>query len=1034
MGRMTDSYGGGLVGALTSHPATQIAQFLFGDVLSAVGLAQRSVSALHNWRQQRASLGDAAAAMDELLAGIPARFDEAIPPAARRQVLLILSAFAEAWWRCQFYGFCRADIKASSARERFANLLAERWSAALAPDAPDLSAQAYFIRRLTDDPLRTPYYEALWQAFTDASWEPPLLLRGRRRTFEHFFRLAYGTALASHEGEEVRRYLEGLEQQQADNVRQRLVEDIAGWGARHVFGNVTHHEQLPDLPLAEMYVEPMATTTVQISGRTAQIGPKPVIALLRQLLGGQRIVVVRAPMGFGKSLTARRIALELAQEYLDTSNQASTCAFPIFIRCADDLETDLVGELDRVVRRALHRQARDHLGLTLAEADPACAPPDVKRRALYILDGLDEVLLSAESLRRLFEHLERRTSEAQRCLIFSRPQVLPHETIQKYRIPVVDLESLSVGGSESQAEEWLGRWNYLVRHPQNKSFISLEAVNARGLGELAATPILLFMIAITWDKFQEGAVQRVALYEAFLQQLAHGKHKMDVGAEHRQIREAARQLHERLILKRFIPQEAKPHEAMLWLMSRVAWEAHCLEQREEALHKRHIEQLVLEELDIKHERALAHSISGGVFLALQADPSNEDHALLFGHKSFREYLVARYWSSQLRRIIETRAEKRKELTNTLRKGRLLQRADRSIDFLIEILDTSPDESPREGRLPGFTDEERHKIIDWASFEFNDESLDSTGDEKNFAKDRRSALREASLAIGSLVKNGGIEVEGPDKFRSLLAWFWLTETRLIVRGSRLRHKGARLDTADLDDSWLDGADLAGASLTRASLFMSHLDGVCLDGATLVRANLCGASLENASLDSATLDGARLSDARLNGASLKYASLDSARLENASLNGARLVGAHLVGARLNDARLNGASLENASLHSAILDGASLENARLDGARLDGARLENTSLKNASLNDACLDGANLTNANLISTHMRNVKMIGARLIGARLARADLRDAHLAGAIFSEDNSYRATCTTSTLWPTGFDWEAAGVFLVEEQPDITE
>ena len=61
------------------------------------------------------------------------------------------------------------------------------------------------------------------------------------------------------------------------------------------------------------------------------------------------------------------------------------------------------------------------------------------------------------------------------------------------------------------------------------------------------------------------------------------------------------------------------------------------------------------------------------------------------------------------------------------------------------------------------------------------------------------------------------------------------------------------------------------------------------------------------------------------------------------------------------------------------------------------------------AILWGADLTGANL-----RDAKLNMARLSGANLSGADLSGTDLRGAVADED----------TIWPEGFDPEAAGVF----------
>ncbi|WNG44335.1 hypothetical protein F0U60_09595 [Archangium minus] len=283
-----------IIDVLDSPPA-KLVSALFGDVLSLGGALKGGYSAVRGWmserRNLRASSGNAEAAVGLLLSAEQVSQKDDVPLAARRQVLFIVSAFAEAWGRCRAYGFSDPDIDLNTIQDEFASLLSTHWTTASAADHPNVTKQERYLRRLVGDPLRTSWYEALWKTLTDPAWAPPLLAPDRRRSFEQFFRLAYGTALASHDGEEVRRYMEGLQSQRADAIRQLLVQDIAGWGARHVFGNVSHHEQLPDIPLAEMYVEPLANHIGITRGKAP---PRPVLGLLRELLRKRRIVVIQA--------------------------------------------------------------------------------------------------------------------------------------------------------------------------------------------------------------------------------------------------------------------------------------------------------------------------------------------------------------------------------------------------------------------------------------------------------------------------------------------------------------------------------------------------------------------------------------------------------------------------------------------------------------------------------------------------------------------------------------------------------------------
>jgi hypothetical protein len=112
---------------------------------------------------------------------------------------------------------------------------------------------------------------------------PPLVMsQTARREFERYFLLAHMRALESPAGRGVAEYLKNLEQYRAMLVRDLLVQDMAAWGGRHMFGNVprerwTDGEPVPFLPLEELYVESDGALE-QEPGKTGD--PEPILALI----------------------------------------------------------------------------------------------------------------------------------------------------------------------------------------------------------------------------------------------------------------------------------------------------------------------------------------------------------------------------------------------------------------------------------------------------------------------------------------------------------------------------------------------------------------------------------------------------------------------------------------------------------------------------------------------------------------------------------------------------------------------------------
>jgi pentapeptide repeat protein len=153
---------------------------------------------------------------------------------------------------------------------------------------------------------------------------------------------------------------------------------------------------------------------------------------------------------------------------------------------------------------------------------------------------------------------------------------------------------------------------------------------------------------------------------------------------------------------------------------------------------------------------------------------------------------------------------------------------------------------------------------------------------------------------------------------------------------------------------------------------------------------------------------VSRGNLDGAHLQRANLGEAHLERA-----HLLGTHLEGADLDWAYLLGTVLERAHLEGAALQHAHLEGVYLSGANLEGALLGLANLKGANLWGANLKGAWLQSANLEGAQLKGANLEGAQLWGTNLQRANLDGAQLQGATYDAD----------TVWPDGFNWEAAGI-----------
>ena len=94
-------------------------------------------------------------------------------------------------------------------------------------------------------------------------------------------------------------------------------------------------------------------------------------------------------------------------------------------------------------------------------------------------------------------------------------------------------------------------------------------------------------------------------------------------------------------------------------------------------------------------------------------------------------------------------------------------------------------------------------------------------------------------------------------------------------------------------------------------------------------------------------------------------------------------------------------------------------LPGANLVGATLSGLFLKE-DFTGADLKGADLSGAWFLKTNLEGANLEGAHLLGTKLTGVNLKGASLVGA-----NLEGAKADEETIWPEGFDPEAAGVIL---------
>ena len=510
-----------------------------------------------------------------------------------------------------------------------------------------------------EEPRNSHWYRALWAAFLaaeevaedGAAESPPcpllMLTDGADRSrFEQDFLYAFHETLASSGFQSLRAWLRQKHPQRAPLVRRLLAGAI--WRIRDepLFGATGDDPTVPRMPLHAVYVEPDACRRT-VRGESGPGGDRfgertPVLRLLESQLAdpATRIMLVMADFGRGKSLTARTLAWRMAQRFLTTIETPTVeLQYPVFAVCLEAFRSDL--DVGRAIGRAQKRVADGvWLGATAQE-------PELKIHAaqstVVFFDGLDEVRIAENDTRELFEELRDRAHEKCKFVVFSRPAAIGDDVLAMKDVALFELQDFSSVEDDDQngtshVAQWLEKWSMFARSawPTERELVE------HGLINLCAVPVLLYMVAETWAQVRSKAgLGRVDIYEEFVSLTSRSKLKADM-AGHPVVAEAAdalcgRLLHDGWVVRGAAKEQVRVH-AMMELLSRIAWEAHKLEEQRKPLVGLDIKMLLR---DLGLEPRLFELVERGVLLTLRSSLGDGAPELYFTHKSFREFLVAR---------------------------------------------------------------------------------------------------------------------------------------------------------------------------------------------------------------------------------------------------------------------------------------------------------------------------------------------------------------------------------------------------------
>ncbi|MBQ9886723.1 MAG: pentapeptide repeat-containing protein [Lachnospiraceae bacterium] len=388
---------------------------------------------------------------------------------------------------------------------------------------------------------------------------------------------------------------------------------------------------------------------------------------------------------------------------------------------------------------------------------------------------------------------------------------------------------------------------------------------------------------------------------------------------------------------------------------------------------------------IKYNNRYIFEKESSVFMDFPISYYGSGHEIEFIHSSLRDYFIADYLFSELKKYITQGEIKGEEIVEFV--GRLIE--------LFKDIDLSDEEEIKE-----FLRSKINNNIDGKKNFFVTLDMLLRNGTQAYLKERYTIEKEKNVFVNLFVL--------------LRMWKYDKEFISLESKDKLTKYIRLLGKINLDNFNLEGLDLSGINFENCTLRNANLKTVDFSRTNMKYAELTGSTVWKADFTSADLTGAKLmcSD-------IVYAIFDRTKLIQIDLNGFNLSNLKLNLVDMSEAQLENTMLENAefknvNLHNANLKNTSLKNSKIvnsdfsdsdfEGANLEGVILErinlcHTNLKNTSLNKAKLDMddisyANLSSSNLKCASMRSTILEDSNLKYANLQEADLKGANLKGA----------------------------------------
>lgn len=348
----------------------------------------------------------------------------------------------------------------------------------------------------------------------------------------------------------------------------------------------------------------------------------------------------------------------------------------------------------------------------------------------------------------------------------------------------------------------------------------------------------------------------------------------------------------------------------------------------------------------------------GVLLALQQSSNKGAARILYGHKSFREYLVARYWAAELRRTDKRPGYRWQSLSGGL-------------------LDVWLDESKMflKSMLRGWERRELDVLSQHAQEVFEDDTIAPRRGQLRLVDDERVELRHGAMVVASLVAGivtervrlpqRGLRIRDPALFRSLQCGFisksdarprvWLNfgEIERLTWDSSVAGEHWFLENAEFDhvflrvfltESWAAGTVFSDGGLDACRFVDCDFSGAQFKNIEVHNVRLESSDLVGVVFSGCDFNGCHLDQCRIGPIAAKDSDWQTVLAAKPSVATGKVYAVDLDRCSFSPGFVAAHTFENRSMSHWVFRNCWLEGADFRGMELDGALFEHCLLEGA------------------------------------------------------------------------------------------